>query len=81
MSGIVTKLEAIDAMCAQTAAAVDHTYGRVILHGIAPTTLDFSDRPERVVGHRDTAAFVLPTGRESYAPVGQAGCCSMHGGT
>jgi hypothetical protein len=55
---IVKQLEAIDAMFAQTAAAVEHANGRIVLHGIAPATLYFSDRPQRVVGHLDTAAFV-----------------------
>jgi hypothetical protein len=55
---IVTQLEAINAMFVQTAATVEHAYGRIILHGVAPATLYFSDRPERVVGHLDTATFV-----------------------
>lgn len=52
------ELDTIDAMFVQMAAAVDHAHGRIVLHGIAPATLYFSDRPQRVVGHLDTAAFV-----------------------
>lgn len=67
--GIVKELESIDAMFVQTAVGVEHTGGRIILRDVAPSTLFFSDRPRRVVGHLGTPEFVdlWDAGEDSFA--------------
>ena len=45
-------------MFVQTAAGMDSDGGTLTLRGITPSTLYFSDRPQRVVGHMTTADFV-----------------------
>ena len=42
----------------QTAHAVTFTGDKMTLHGVSPTTLFFSDRPERIVGHGTTEELV-----------------------
>jgi hypothetical protein len=66
---IVQQLEELDAMFVQTATAMEHVVGGVILRGVAPSTLFFSDRPQRVVGHLATADFVdlWGAGEDSFA--------------
>ncbi len=54
----VEELEEIDAMFVQTAVGFDRTADRLTLRGVAPFTIYFSDRPERVVGHIGTSDFV-----------------------
>lgn len=41
-----------------TARSVFGDGGTLTLHGLTPSTLWFSDRPERVVGHMTTSQFV-----------------------
>ena len=58
------ELEEIEAMFVQTApeAAVE---GSVLtLHDVSRSTLYFSDRPERVVGHVTSDMFIVGRGRE-----------------
>ena len=50
--------ELIEEMFVQVASGSDSTDGVLTLTGLSPTTLYFSDRPERVVGHMTTAQFV-----------------------
>lgn len=57
-SELVEQLEEIDAMFVQSAAAVECTEDRMTLRGVAQSTVYFSDRPERVVGHIATSNFV-----------------------
>jgi hypothetical protein len=57
-SEVVKELEAIEAMFVQSAPVVEHAGGRIVLRGVAPSTLYFSDRPQRVVGHIGTSEFV-----------------------
>jgi hypothetical protein len=52
------QLETEEAMFVQTAQSIDSTDGALTLRGITPSTLYFSDRPQRVVGHMSTADFV-----------------------
>jgi hypothetical protein len=52
------QLEAEEAMFVQTAQGIDSAGGTLTLRGITPSTLYFSDRPQRVVGHMTTADFV-----------------------
>ena len=42
----------------QNAASVTLADGKLTMTGVTPSTVYFSDRPERITGHVDTAAFV-----------------------
>ena len=66
---IVKELEDISALFVQTAHGVESTDGRIILRNVTPSTLYFSDRPQRVVGHLETAEFVgfWDEGEDSFA--------------
>jgi len=55
---IVKELEEIQALFVQTAHSADHVDGRIFLRTVGPSTLYFSDRPQRVVGHIGTPEFV-----------------------
>jgi hypothetical protein len=48
----------IEALFVQSAAGMAYENGRLILSGIAPTTLLFADRPQRVTGHVPTEEFL-----------------------
>lgn len=48
----------LEEMFVHTARSVTSDRETLTLHGLAPSTLWFSDRPERVVGHMTTAQFV-----------------------
>jgi hypothetical protein len=52
------QLETEQAMFVQTAQSIQSAGGALTLRGITPSTLYFSDRPQRVVGHMSTADFV-----------------------
>ena len=54
----VEELEAEESMFVQTATGAVATDGRLTLTGVTPSTLYFSDRPQRVVGHMATQDFV-----------------------
>ena len=47
-----------EALYAQTAAGMAYDDGRLTWNGIAPTTLYFSDRPNRITGHITTEEFL-----------------------
>src|SRR5271156_5310640 len=47
-----------EALFVQSAQKVTSGDGSFTLHGLAPSTLMFSDRPQRIVGHLTTAQFV-----------------------
>ena len=55
---LAEQLETEESMFVQTAAGMDSDGGTLTLRGITPSTLYFSDRPQRVVGHMTTADFV-----------------------
>src|SRR6478609_1163100 len=55
---IVKELEEIQALFVQTALSAEHIDGRIVLRKVGPSTLYFSDRPQRVVGHLGTPEFV-----------------------
>src|SRR5262245_43881373 len=55
---IVKELEDISALFVQTAEGAEIGSGRLTLKGVAKSTLYFSDRPQRVVGHVATPDFV-----------------------
>jgi hypothetical protein len=48
----------VDEMFVQVARATTSGDGLLTLSGVSPTTLYFSDRPERVVGHMSNDQFV-----------------------
>ena len=50
--------ELIEEMFVQVARGATSADGMLTLSGISPSTLYFSDRPERVVGHMTNAQFV-----------------------
>jgi hypothetical protein len=50
--------EEFEALYVQSAQEVKGQNGAFTLQGLAPSTLMFSDRPERIVGHLTTAQFV-----------------------
>jgi len=66
---IVKELEDISALFVQTAHEVESTDGGIVLRRVTPSTIYFSDRPQRVVGHLDTAEFVgfWDEGEDSFA--------------
>jgi hypothetical protein len=55
---MVEQLETEESMFVQTAKGIDSTNGTLTLRGVTPSTLYFSDRPQRIVGQMTTADFV-----------------------
>ena len=55
---LAEQLETEESMFVQTAQGIDSDGQTLTLTGITPSTLYFSDRPQRVVGHMSTADFV-----------------------
>jgi hypothetical protein len=55
---LAEQLETEESMFVQTAEAIESDGRSLTLRGVTPSTLYFSDRPERVVGHMSTADFV-----------------------
>lgn len=45
-------------MFVQSAKAASYHDGKLTLKGVAPATVFFSDRPDRIVGHMTTAEFI-----------------------
>ena len=66
---VEAELEDIEAMFVQTASAVRGTEDELVFEGCSPSTLYFSDRPKRVVGHLHTRDFVTlwTEGENSFA--------------
>lgn len=54
----IEELEAEQSMFVQTAQGITSEGASLTLGGITPSTLYFSDRPKRIVGHMTTADFV-----------------------
>jgi hypothetical protein len=63
------ELEELEAMFVQVARRMTRDGDRVTLHEVAPATLYFSDRPQRVVGHLTAKQFVdeWDKGENSFA--------------
>jgi len=55
---LAEQLETEESMFVQTAHGIESTEETLTLRGITPSTLFFSDRPQRAVGHMATADFV-----------------------
>ena len=58
METLIEQLESEESMFVQTAQGIESAGGTLTLRGITPSTLYFSDRPQRIVGHMTTADFV-----------------------
>jgi hypothetical protein len=54
----MAQADEIEALFVQSAAGMAYENGRLTLKGVAPTTLLFSDRPQRVTGHVPTEEFL-----------------------
>jgi hypothetical protein len=54
----IAQVDEIEALFVQSAAGMAYENGRLTLNGVAPTTLMFSDRPQRVTGHVPTEEFL-----------------------
>ena len=52
-----TQSDEFEAMYAQVATGMTYQGDQLTLSGIAPTTLYFSDRPQRITGHTTTEEF------------------------
>jgi len=63
------KVENIEALFVQSARGMTTNNGSVTLHGLAHSTLFFSDRPQRIVGHLSSRKFVdqWGEGEDSFA--------------
>ena len=55
---MIEELEAEQSMFVQTARGATSDGTNLTLNGVTPSTLYFSDRPQRVVGHMATSDFV-----------------------
>lgn len=55
---MIDQLEAEQSMFVQNALGITTRSGTLTLTGVGPSTLYFSDRPQRVVGHMATSDFV-----------------------
>jgi hypothetical protein len=54
----IEELQAEQSMFVQTARGTTSKDGTLTLTGVTPSTLYFSDRPQRIVGHMATSDFV-----------------------
>jgi hypothetical protein len=54
----IEELEAEESMFVQSAQGISSDGGTLTLEGVTPSTLYFSDRPQRVTGHMATTDFV-----------------------
>ena len=63
------QLEDMEVLFVQTAASMTSDRGTITLHGLAPSTLYFADRPQRDVGHMMSSHFVAnwAAGDNSFA--------------
>jgi hypothetical protein len=58
MAGCASDGKSTELLFVQTAHRVSFDNNRMTLHDVSPTTLFFSDRPERITGHQGTAVFL-----------------------
>ena len=65
----IYKAPEIEALFVQNAHGIAYEDGKLTLRGLAPTTLFFSDRPDRVTGHITSREFVgsWDKGDDSFA--------------
>lgn len=67
----IIEADEIEALFVQTAHSMSFGDGKLTLYTVAPTTLFFSDRPDRVTGHVTSRDFVdsWDKGADSFAEV------------
>lgn len=65
----IVEADEIEALFVQTAHGMRYDNGKLTLEVVAPTTLFFSDRPDRVTGHIPSGEFVesWDQGPDSFA--------------
>lgn len=65
----VVEADEIEALFVQTSHGMSYDDGKLTLQTLAPTTLFFSDRPDRVTGHISSQEFVdsWDKGADSFA--------------
>lgn len=65
----IVQADEIEALFVQTAQSIAYHNGKLTLSGLGPTTLFFSDRPDRVTGHITSEEFVgsWDKGKDSFA--------------
>ena len=65
---LAEQLQTEESMFVQTAQGIESDGAKLTLQGITPSTLYFSDRPQRIVGHMATTDFVdlWATGDNSF---------------
>lgn len=70
-SALAQGSEQIEALFVQSAAGMtyDKASGKLVLRGVSPATILFSDRPKRIAGHMDTKEFVpfWSEGKDSFS--------------
>jgi hypothetical protein len=61
--------KSVEYLYVRTAHSISYKDGKLTLQGVGPTTLFFSDRPERITGHGTTEEMVntWSQGEESFA--------------
>jgi|SRR5215510_3496894 len=63
--------EQIEALFVQSATSMsyDKASGKLVLRGVSPATIVFSERPKRIAGHMDTKEFVpfWSEGKDSFS--------------
>ena len=61
--------KSVEYLYVQTAHSISYKGDKLTLHGVGPTTLFFSDRPDRIAGHGTTEEMVnaWSEGDESFA--------------
>ena len=65
----IPQVDQIEALFVQSAHGLTTSKGSVTFHGLAHSTIFFSDRPQRVVGHLSSRKFVdqWGEGEDSFA--------------
>jgi hypothetical protein len=70
-SALAQSSEQIEALFVQSAQSMtyDKASGKLVLRGVSPATIVFSDRPKRLAGHMDTKEFVpfWSEGKDSFS--------------
>ena len=68
-SAIGAEKKTVQYLFVQSAHSVSFSDNTMTLHGVSPTTLFFSDRPERIAGHGSTEEYVKnwSKGDDSFA--------------
>jgi hypothetical protein len=66
---LAASAKTVEYLYVQTAHAISYADGKLTLHGVGPTTLFFSDRPDRIAGHGTTEEMVKSwsQGDDSFA--------------